>query len=225
MNTITEVMVMSTFNLNFNHGSLNGEYMGRIIETVNRSLFEHPRTMAVRIDLRLPYIPEPNNHMDADSPIHFHSVDRSIISRFFESLKAQIKHDQYSKTREGKRVHACSVRYVWVRECSMEHKWHYHILLLLNKDAYAHLGNLNVFDAQSNLISKIRKAWSSALNGDYERCAGLVHIPENPIYYLDANDPSNNHAYGSLIYRCSYMAKDDTKLYGDGYRCFGGSQR
>lgn len=225
MNPITEVLVMNAFNLNLNHGSLNNDYIDRMIDTINRSLAEHPRTMAIRVDLRLPCIPEPNNHIDADSPVHFYNVDRGVISRFFVSLQAQIKYDQDSKMREGKRVHACSVRYVWVRECSMEHKWHYHVLLLLNKDAYAHLGNLNIFDAQSNLISKIRKAWSSALNGDYDCCAGLVYVPENPIYYLDANNPSNNYVYNDLIYRCSYMAKDATKLYGDGYRCFGCSQR
>ena len=94
---------------------------------------------------------------------------------------------------------------------------------LLNKDAYAHLGSFNVFYIQSNLISKIRKAWSNALSGDYECCAGLVHIPENPIYYLDANN-LNENVYRDFIYRCSYMAKHDTKLYGNGFRCFGCSQ-
>ena len=206
--------------LNLNHGPLNSNYLNRIVEVIHCSLFEHPRTMAVRIDLRLPDIADPNSSMDVDSPSHFMAVDQKVISRFFASLQAQIKHDLNCKRIEGKRVHPCSVRYVWVRECSAEFKWHYHVVLLLNKDAYAHLGSFNVFYIQSNLNSKIRKAWSSALNGDYECCAGLVHIPENPIYYLDANN-LNENVYRDFIYRCSYMAKYDTKLYGNGFRCFG----
>ncbi len=211
--------------LNNNHGSLNQNYVDRIIDTINFSLSEYPRTMAIRVDLRLPYIPEPSNHMDADMPVNFLSINRKVVSRFFASLQAQIKHDLDCKKKEGKRVHECSVRYAWVMECSMEHKWHYHVLLLLNKDTYAHIGNYNNVNVQSNLISKIRKAWASALNGSYESCVNLVHIPENPIYYLNVNDCSYNCTYTDLIYRCSYMAKDKTKPYGNGYRCFGCSQR
>lgn len=94
MNPITEALTMNALNLNNSHGSINNHYIGRMIDTINRSLIEHPRTMAVRVDLRLPYIPEPNNYMDADSPTHFYKTDRSVISRFFASLQAQIKHDQ-----------------------------------------------------------------------------------------------------------------------------------
>ena len=209
--------------LNLNHGPLNNHYLNRIVETLDCSLSEYPRTMAVRIDLRLPDIADPNNSMDVDSPTHFMNLDQKVISRFFASLQAQIKHDLNCKRGEGKRVHPCRVRYVWVRECSAEFKWHYHVVLFLNKDAYAHLGDFKVLDIKSNLVSKIRQAWLSALGGDYEDCVGLVYIPENAVYYLDANNLSN-HVYGDFIYRCSYMAKHDTKQYGNGFRCFGCSQ-
>ena len=36
------------------HGPLNMDYIERIEETITRALREHPRTMAVRVDLRLP---------------------------------------------------------------------------------------------------------------------------------------------------------------------------
>lgn len=211
--------------LNLNHGSLNVCYLNRIIETIHKSLCEYPRTMAIRIDLRLPFMPDPNSNMDCDSPVHFLNVDRGVITRFFASLQAQIKHDLACKANEGKRVHQCSVRYAWVMEYSNKHKWHYHVLLLLNKDTYVHLGNYQDIFFRRNLISKIRKAWSSALNGDDEDCMGLVHVPEKPLYYLDINSTTFNLEFNDLIYRCSYMAKDKTKQYCSDYRSFGCSQK
>ena len=211
--------------LNNNHGPLNRNYVDRIIDVINLSLSEHPRTMAIRVDLRLPYIPDPNAYMDVDTPVHFFSVDRGLISRFFASLCSQIKHDLDVKRQDGKRVHECTMRYVWVKECSSGHKWHYHVLILLNKDTYGFLGNHRDFDNRYNLIGKIRKAWSSALNGQYDECAGLVHIPDNPIYYLNVKGDDYYDVYSKLVFRCSYMAKYETKPYGDGGRCFGCSQK
>lgn len=211
--------------LNNNHGPLNNGYIDRIVETINFSLSEHPRTMAIRVDLRLPYISDPNAHMDVDMPVYFFNIDRGVISRFFASLYSQIKYDLDVKRKEGKRVHECTMRYVWVREYSSGYKWHYHVLILLNKDTYGFLGSHRDFDNQDNLIGKIRKAWSSALNGKYDECASLVYIPENPIYYLNVKGDDYHDVYSKLVFRCSYMAKDETKPYGDGGRCFGCSQR
>ncbi len=226
MNLTVEVLVMREFRLNDNHGSLNNYYIDRMIDTINRSLADHPRTMAIRVDLRLPYIPNQNCHMSVDSPTHFYSVDEGVITRFFSSLQAQIEHDQNRKMKDGKRVHWCNLRYIWVREISVDgSKFHYHVLLLLNKDAYAFLGNASDLNVNDNLISKIRKAWVSALRGDYEQCWYLVHLPENPIYFLNENNSSFSSVFNDLVYRVSYMAKDVTKPYGDGNRCFGCSQR
>ena len=146
--------------LNLNHGPLNSSYLNRIVETLHCSLSEHPRTMAVRIDLRLPDITDPNSSMDVDSPSHFMAVDQKVISRFFASLQAQIKHDLNCKRIEGKRVHPCSVRYVWVRECSAEFKWHYHVVLLLNQGASTLCSLINQRTIEhdnrhSNLLSSV----------------------------------------------------------------------
>lgn len=110
MNLTVEVLAMSVFRLNDNHGSLNGYYINRMIDTINRSLTDHPRTMAIRVDLRLPYVPNPSCHLSVDAPTHFYSVDEGVISRFFSSLQAQIIHDRNKKIKEGGRVHHCNVR-------------------------------------------------------------------------------------------------------------------
>lgn len=209
--------------LNTNHGRLNEDYLERIESVIQRSLNEFPRTMAVRIDLRLPdnerYNVNPNLY-----PKFLYSWDSRLISRFTESLKAQIRSDQLRKMKEGKRVHFCRLRYCWVREVSDTDKFHYHVLLLLNKDTYAFLGKLKSNKRESNLITKIRKAWGSALCCTYETSEQLVYVPENPCYYLDRNNSKFKGVYRDILYRSSYLAKDKTKPYGDGYRSFGCSQ-
>ena len=213
------------YTLNSNHGALNELILDKLISTTNKAIDEYPRTMAVRVDLRLPYISDSKNPSDWDSPSHKLKVDHAVISRFIDSLKAQVHQDLKRKLNDGRRIHPCRVRYCWVRELGEKsEQCHYHMVLFFNKDTYAHLGVLDSTSCNSNLIVKIRKAWASALNGDYEECECLVHIPNNPIYYLNRNNPFYTEVYSDLIYRISYLAKDKTKPYGDGYRCFGCSQ-
>ena len=214
------------YTLNVNHGSLNEVILNRLVDTTNNAIDEYPRTMAVRVDLRLPSIPDLQNHFKVDTPSHKLKVDHAVISRFIDSLKSQIREDLKRKRNDGRRVHSCRVRYCWVRELgSKSEQHHYHLILFFNKDTYAHLGDLKSNSLDKNLITKIRKAWASALSGNYDECAGLVFVPKNPIYYLNRNNALSTEVHSDLIYRISYLAKDKTKPYGDGYRCFGCSQR
>jgi hypothetical protein len=202
-----------------NRGPLNMDYMNRIEQTIYRALGEYPRTMAVRVDLRSPV------QGDTDMPRCFATVDSGAISRFFESLTAQLDADTARKAKSRIRVYPCTLRYVWVKEKNQEFKDHYHVLLLLNKDAYAHLGRFS--STRTNLVNKIRQAWASALRINAEVSAPLVYIPENPIYYLDRNAPDEVFIkkLNKLVYRVSYLAKKETKQYGDGFRSFGCSRR
>ena len=202
-----------------NHGPLDMDCMNTIEAVIYRAVKEYPRTIAVRIDLRLP------QQVDNDMPLCLADIDSSVISRFFDSLTAQIAADQVRKTKSGIRVYPCNLRYVWVKERNQEFKDHYHVLLLLNKDAYGYLGQLD--SKQPNLINKIRKAWASALRIDVQMFASLVHVPDNPIYYLDSNAQEQDFAQvvDALMYRVSYLAKKETKHYGDGFRSFGCSRR
>ncbi len=200
-----------------NHGPLNMDYMNRIEQTIYRALGEHPRTMAVRVDLRIPV------QGDTDMPRCFATVDSGAISRFFESLTAQLDADTARKAKSRIRVYPCTLRYVWVKEKNQEFKDHYHVLLLLNKDTYAHLGRFS--STCTNLVNKIRKAWASALRIDAQMFASLVHVPDNPIYYLDSNAQDFAQVVDDLMYRVSYLAKKETKQYGDGFRSFGCSRR
>ncbi|MEC5321459.1 inovirus Gp2 family protein [Brenneria populi subsp. brevivirga] len=209
--------------LNHNHGPLNYNYLDKIIEVIDRAIAEHPRTFALRFDLHLPDIQQ--NDINGQYGIAGRN-DAAVISRFIDSLKAHIRADITRRSRNA-RVHPCTMRYVWVREfnplSTIIEKWHYHVLILLNKDTYAYPGN---YQDNNNLASMIINAWASALRLNEGECKNLVHIPENPYYYLNSREPITfQENRGRLIYRISYIAKLKTKSTDDGYRSFGCSQR
>lgn len=62
------------------HGPCNQLHINRIHDTLNKSLSEYPRTYVRRIDLRIP-----------DEVYEQYRDDSTLITRFMESLKAQIK--------------------------------------------------------------------------------------------------------------------------------------
>ncbi|MBO2583550.1 inovirus Gp2 family protein [Shewanella algae] len=204
-----------------NQGPLNKNYLKRIVETVYGALAIYPRLTVIRVDLRLPdngaYSDNPLEH---DAPMFFANISPNLIKRFIASLKAQIEAEQYAKVREGKRVHYCDTQHIWAREYSQNHKSHYHLALLFNKDRYHGLGS---YAGYNSLAGKIRKAWASALGMPIEECFTLVHFPENPVYHLNHNVPPKMFMSQllPLLVRLSYLAKEKTKVYGTGQRNFG----
>lgn len=189
------------------YGPLNFDYLNKIIEVIQSALNKHPRILALRFDLRLP-----------DDVLA--RIDSAVISRFFDSLKAKLKADLNKKRAEGKRVHSCTPRYIWVREFNQPgEKKHYHVLLLLNKDAYAFLGDYRKPDG--NLAALITQAWLSALGVNDERYQSLPYFPKNPCYYLDAKTLDTDGVYAKLMARVSYLAKERSKVSDDSERNFG----
>ena len=78
---------------------------------------------------------------------------------------------------------------------------------------------------ETGLASLIREAWLSALQlGPYPEYRTLVHIPDNPLYYLDVNNLDYKTVYDKLTFRLSYFAKERTKSYSRNERSFGCSQ-
>ncbi|MFG0576518.1 inovirus Gp2 family protein [Shewanella sp. yb_14] len=193
---------------------LSCEYLEAILRTLDAALGEHPRTFMVRFDLHLPQL----NFMD--SPTFY---DSSVISKFFRSLDAKIGHDRERKRRDGKRVHPCTLRYIWAKERAEATTDHYHVAIFLNNDAYSHLGSFS--RRGRNLTTKIIEAWASAVGLDEDSSWGLVHFPtDTPVYYLNCNAADFSQEYESALYRLSYLAKLETKHYGDRTRSFGCSQ-
>ncbi|MDH0958356.1 inovirus Gp2 family protein [Pseudomonas chengduensis] len=188
------------------------EYLSDLKHTIELALAEYPRVLAFRVDLRLP--------QGAELPDYAYT--NQVISRFFESFTKKI---QYHQERVAERGYSrgCKVRYVWSREIGQGGRQHYHLLILLNRDAYYTVGRLG--SDRVNMISRIEESWAGALGLPVDLMRGLVHIPKNAEYLIDrVNRRRKGDELTDLFYRASYLCKVATKSYGDRQRGFGTSR-
>ena len=198
-------------------------YLNSIHCVLNEALSEHPRTLVVGAILRMPEISLCKNEFDRFS----------CITRFIESFKSRVKADINRKRNLGKRVHNTSIRYVWCREKSFSKNEHFHIFLLLNGDTYWQLGSLK-YPTPGHISCMINEAWNCAIGSNDKNYNGLVEYSGQPVK-LDARLFASYYRYNtyaciymnsyeSVFYWMSYLAKVDTKKFGDGVRNFGCSQ-
>ena len=181
---------------------------------MQNALNDHSRTLAIRVDLRLP--------QGVDCPDFPLAYDNRVISRFTDSYKAQVKANQIERHRMGKRAFKCRVRVIWVAERDSVLNEHWHLVIFVNKDAYDQLGDITA--DVGNTAARIKKAWRSALGLELREAAGLVHFTDNGLFRLDVNSSSFNDDYCNLFHAISYLAKAKTKHYGDGTKSFGCSR-
>lgn len=190
------------------------EYLSRLKRTIVQALAQYPRVLAFRVDLRLP--------QDIDLPDHAYT--NQVISRFIESFKAKIEHNRDKARERNHYARDCKVRYVWARELGEGRRPHYHLLILLSRDAYYTVGRLR--SERANNISRIEEAWASALGLSVSQVKGAVHIPENPEYRIDRYVPPGAvDELPALFRRASYLCKKATKSYGDRQRSFDTSRQ
>ncbi|HEJ6046275.1 TPA: inovirus Gp2 family protein [Pseudomonas aeruginosa] len=189
------------------------EYLEALNRTIACALDQYPRIIAFRVDLRLPRL----------LGIPDDALSNRVISRFIESFKAKIEHNRDKAREQNKYAHDCRVRYVWARERSEGGRQHYHLLILLNRDAYYTVGRLQ--PQRPNMITRMQEAWASALKCEVEQVRGLVHIPSNAEYRVDRDvRPGNVDQLPELFHRASYLCKAATKRYGEGAHGFGFSR-
>ncbi len=185
------------------------EHLQRLYDTMQRALDEHPRTFAFRVELKFP----------SSGMLPSYAFRNEVISRFFESFKAKIEHSRGMAKRRNRYAHPCTVRYIWVREIASSDRPHYHLVIFLNKDAYSVLG---YFQSEGrNVFNRLEEAWASALRLPREAVAGLVHVPQNPGYYISRDDEQSQ---AEFFRRASYLCKTATKMYGDRQHSFGASR-
>lgn len=194
----------------------------KVISVINRALADHPRTIAIRFDLRFPW--DLLDPLYYDSPSQNFRADREVITRFFKSLKSKVEYSLIKRKRECKRVHPTSIRYIWCREINDSVHCHYHVLILLNKDTFQSPGNYRLIN--SGLSGMIYSAWASAIELSIEDAYRLVHFPENASYIVNKNTDRHTFEedYNSLVNRALYLAKTFSKYTADGGRSFGTSQ-
>lgn len=186
------------------------QYLAGIQKTLDLALAEHPRTVAFRVDLRYPEVWNRGH-------------DGGVISRFMGSMKSQITADLKRKAKKGGRLYRCNPRIVWAKEQSGKDGWHYHAVILLNKDAYLRLGGFA--SPLGNTVNRIRKAWAGALGVPEVFAEGSVSIPDNATYYPEPPSSQERPQYEELFKRLSYFAKQRTKVYGGHGRSFGCSTK
>lgn len=211
------------------------EHLDSCLDVINDALENHPRTLAIRVDLRLP------GWMD--------QLPDNAISRFIETFKDKIRRDRRRAAQEQRYPKPCNVRYIWVRERSTTLNDHFHVLLLLNKDAYPSLGRFN--SKQPNIANRIKESWALALNIDVDNLSGGVLFPPNAEYVVKSSKVPDDRlrklvesdawrrmkqddryakladfcdTYEGLFYRVSYFCKANTKVFGRGLRSFGCSR-
>lgn len=193
------------------------EYLDSLFNLLDRALAEHPRTTVLRFDLHLPKA--------VDCVDYPYEYDSTVITKFIESFKAQVKADLKKKGREGTRVHKCTVRYAWAKENGEAVQPHYHVALILNRDTYYGFGDYRF--PRENLAGKIYKAWARALMLEtLDEVMSLVHIPSSkPYYHLNRSSIEFQEQCNSVFRRLSYLAKFETKNYGDRSKNFSCSRK
>ena len=185
------------------------EYLQALQATLERAISNYPRVLAFRVDRVIP------TAISDRMTLQDHQL---LIRKFIASFKAIIKHEREIKRRRGW-VADTKVRYVWCREVGENGKPHYHFFLILNRDAYHLPGRAG--SPNENLFNRISRAWYSALGVEWNPQEPWIHVPQNPWYWIDKDDPES---LAQAFYRASYMCKAETKQYGLGLRAFGNSQ-
>ena len=191
------------------HGPLVEQYLGSLYAVIEKSFQSYRRVFAFRADLRFP------EHWMLNQKL----VANDAISRFIESFKAKIRHNRQCARQSNPYAHDTVVRYAWAREVGQQGWPHYHVVFLLNGEAFRALGKFEF--GRDNIFNRLQEAWASALNISEEIATGLVHIPDNPMYRMRADDPQG---ISDFFYRASYLCKAQTKSFGSGQHGFGTSR-
>ena len=217
--TLNEYRVAAERHYQKNGYTFDKDNLSKIVAVMNDAFTQYSRVFAFRVDLRFQQDPAFGMYL-ALKP----DSGSRIIKEFFSNLKWLIECDESERRYEGKRVHSTEIRYVWAKEQTADAPCpHYHMMIFLNRDAYYKLGNYE--SERMNLANKIRVAWHSAVydeNINLQDCKkmGLVHFPKNAEYLIARND---TESLKKMFVRAAYLAKNETKRRGQGYRCFGGS--
>jgi hypothetical protein len=127
---------------------------------------------AFRVDLRLP--------LGVELPDY--ACTNEVITRFLESFKAKVEHDRQRARTRYRYAHDSRARYVWTREVSRGERSHYHLLILLNGDAYFTVGRKT--STEQNISHRLQEAWATALELSVEEVSGLVEIPRAAGYLV-----------------------------------------
>lgn len=186
---------------------------------LDNAFMDYRELTLIRVDLRFA-----RAESEQDMPVCFQHTDPEVITRFTASLRSQLEAQAARKADEKVRTHPCKLRYLWVLEQNKSALPHYHLILVLNKDAHNYLGKVDG-NKSIGLIKLIQEAWCRALGVSYDEHCTLVHVPRNACTHLSGAEVSDrSRRYWDWLMHACYLAKRFTKLTGAARRSFGSSQ-
>lgn len=181
------------------HGPLIENYLERGLETLLRCLSEQARTLVCRVDLRYPVGRMPSDAL----------ISNEVMTRFFYHLSKELT---WADTK-----YPTDIRYIWCRERNISQAPHYHLMLLLNYDAFGGLGNYGPCEdgtySRENLFHRIVRAWAWAIGCAPLEMSGLVHACQDKLsgqvyQCLDRRFPDSLRP---VVYAMSYLCKEYSK--------------
>lgn len=172
-------------------------------------------TFAFRIELRFP---------DAMPRLPMHD-DNTVLGRFFRFFKYELK--------TAKTKYSTQLRYIWAREQDTSIKPHYHLMILLNKNAYDSLGIFSADEfgtySRDNLYHRMMRAWLKAMGYDHDdpRFSQLVNVSINKITkepWTCVLHRDDWYAMDEAMCMSSYLCKAYSKPIGQGVHVFNASR-
>ncbi|WP_404345770.1 inovirus-type Gp2 protein [Vreelandella venusta] len=194
-------------------GPLIENYLAKLLDVMRNARQDCNRILAIRIDLRFPI------SMNSSAV----GQKNSTLSEFQIFLRRELDR---ANTKYPHRL-----RVVWCCEQNTSINPHYHLLLLLNGDAYNSIGFVGKSPCgryvYENIFHRIVRSWALAINQPHECMEGLVQLPRKPItnemavWFFQREDQMT---FGQVFGAASYLCKAYSKNLGNGVHCFDGSR-
>jgi hypothetical protein len=192
--------------------TLAEEYLLRLSNLMDRTLEDWGRVMLFHATLKFP-----SGYKDIDTPDN----QEGCISRFIESFKAKLKADYAKKIKNSKTAYQPKVHYAWARERDSSLNDHFHVFIFLNGDAYRQLGV--PYSGRPNTATRVIDSWRSAIKLERFDVRGLVHFTNSVCISRNSRDYLNQ--CDKAFFWLSYLAKIETKQFGDNVKSFSCSMR
>ncbi|TFH87454.1 inovirus Gp2 family protein [Billgrantia azerbaijanica] len=196
-------------------GPLVVNYLERSLQTLDAVTRINSTTFAFRVDLRFP---------GEMSRLPMHETN-DVLARFFSFFRYELKRSQAKYTTQ--------LHYLWAREQVNSDKPHYHLMILLNKNAYDSLGSFapdgSGIYSRNNLYHRMMRSWLKAMGfaQDDPRFHQLIHVSEDPVTkepWSCALHRDDWIAMNEAVFMVSYLCKAYSKPFAQVGHVFDGSR-
>lgn len=196
-------------------GPLIENWLERALLTFQASTQNYRETFVFRADLHFP-IGMPR------LPMH---DDNQVLSSFFRFLRYEL---QIANTK-----YSTQLRYLWAREQANSDKPHYHLMLLLNKDAFDSIGLFTPSQdgayRRQNLYHRMMRSWLKAMGFDaddprFYQLINVSKVPGTNVPWSCILHRDDWYTMDEAMYMASYLCKEYSKPIGQNVHVFDSSR-